>query len=221
MSFPLILTFVVGLVLHFCIIYLLAATELAQRRKQQAQALELIATQEVKFYPATIWYLQNKWLTFTRPIALSMLGIGGLMFWGFISGGATPFAAFSHAGKLITIAILYFVLPITIVHYFFGGRIGLSLLCYAEYGITKEGLLYCPFTHWYLIPWEAVQGIRPMKSYMGTVHCFHVDIKDVITLPNWYKRYLWGNRAQYPLILHCLLPGVLTLKQEIEQHIQH
>jgi hypothetical protein len=57
---------------------------------------------------------------------------------------------------------------------------------------------------------------------MGKIPGFLIEGTKVSLFPNWYQAYLFGKADRFSLILLCLLPDALKLKEEIEKHItQH
>ncbi len=223
-----IFTFIFVLIVNFLAVSAIAVIELNARRKQQENFLSTgitvqgIRCNSIKLYPATFWYLFNKWVRFTGVIFILVGGIGSLFVSGFISGGSTIVEAIWQTARILLLAMLIFTIPLAFVCHLFGARIGMNLLACAEYGTCQEGLLYCPFTQWYLIPWSSITRIRSTWAYMGKIPGFLIEGTKVSLFPNWYQAYLCGKADRFSLILLCLLPDALKLKEEIEKHItQH
>lgn len=220
-----VFTFIAALIVYFLVLCVVVAIELNARRKQQERFLVTGITthdaecSDVKLYTATFSYLFDKWLRFTGPLFVSVGGIGSIIVVGFVGSGEPLVEAIWQTACLLFMAILIFGIPMVIMLHLFGARIGMTLLAYAEYGLCQEGLLYCPFTRWYLVPWRSVTQVRSTRVYRGTIPGYLIEVAGIAIFPMWYQNYLFVRANRFSLVLLCLLPDALELKEEIEKRI--
>ena len=214
------IVFGLHLVFYFVLCHLIAFFDL-RSKQHTAQLPVLRGVQQpvaAQYFSATFWYLLQRWIEFLYP---------GFSLWiVFSTLGANVF--FNHDKSFLTQvgeynafvfpAIALIGIPTIIVRHFLGHRIGLRLCLYPEFAVTTDRLYYRFFVHWHSVKWSEIYAIKPINNSFGRACAYTVYLRSAVGLPTYPLWQVWKRTKTATLIVSCLLPNALTLKDLIERH---